>query len=397
MGPQRWSAKGPFGSLARRIRRVVTDLHPAERLPHELCTEEKPTDQMGEFPAAILVNRGAEESQLEYNERFTALFGYTNEDVPDIDHWWRLAYPDEKYRAEIKSIWEARVEEAVKNRSQIKPVVARARCKDGSYRDIEFHFSCLGNSNVVSFVDLTGRAQVDGIAPFRASSSQMAASLAHELAQPLSAILTNAQAAERFANRSEPDLTEIRGALADITEDNRRALAVVENIRAMFKKLRITPHALDLNQVVNQVNGLVKNEVLSRGVRLRSVLSPGALRVKGDENILQQVLLNLISNGMDAMKDLPTERRTLTLTTTVRNDRNCGIVLVEDNGKGIAETDKAKLFTPFFTTKGDGLGMGLSISRALIESVGGRISLRNRPEPGAAFEVELPLAARERI
>jgi signal transduction histidine kinase len=396
-----WSTKDPFRSLAHRLGRVAADFNLESRLAHELYPEKRPGTQKGHFPAAMLVDRGAEENQLQYNEKFTALFGYTSEDVPDIDHWWRLAYPDAKYRAEIRRIWEARVEVAVKNRSQIKPVIARARCKDGSYRDIEFHFSCLGDSNVVSFVDLTwsAKTKVDetasstAIAQAEGPGSQIAAALAHELAQPLSAILINARAAERFADRSDPDLMEIREALADITKDGRRALAVLENIRAMFMTLRITSHDLDLNQVVDQVNGIVENEALSRGVQLRLMLSPGALPVRGDESILQQVLLNLISNGMDAMKDLPTERRSLTVTTTVRGDRSCAIILVEDNGNGIAETDEPKLFTPFFTTKSGGLGMGLSISRALVESVGGRINLRNQAKPGATFEVELPLVA----
>lgn len=139
---------------------------------------------------------------------------------------------------------------------------------------------------------------------------------------------------------------------------------------------------------------LVKNEAVSQGVEVRLMLVPTAVQVRGYESILQQVLLNLIGNGMDAMRQTPKNRRVLTVTTAVQSGANCGTVLVEDCGKGIAEGDKPKLFTPFFTTKSDGLGMGLSISRSLVESLGGRITLEDRSGPGAAFRVSLPLAAK---
>jgi C4-dicarboxylate-specific signal transduction histidine kinase len=126
------------------------------------------------------------------------------------------------------------------------------------------------------------------------------------------------------------------------------------------------------------------------------MLSDGMPKVLGDEIPLQQVILNLINNGMDAMQDLPQDGRVLTVTTSIGPNTNCGIILVEDNGPGIAEKDKMKLFMPFFTTKSQGLGMGLSICRSILDSLGGRIAFDNRPEGGSVFRVELPLAvARE--
>jgi signal transduction histidine kinase len=229
-----------------------------------------------------------------------------------------------------------------------------------------------------------------------ASMGHMAASLAHELAQPLAAILGNAQAAERLASRPSPDLLEIRAALADIREDDKRARAVLENMRALFKKQTIARHEVDLNAIATDVSRLVRNDALLRGVELRLMLSDGLPKVLGDEIPLQQVILNLINNGMDAMQDLPQDGRVLTVTTSIGPNTNCGIILVEDNGPGIAEKDKMKLFMPFFTTKSQGLGMGLSICRSILDSLGGRIAFDNRPEGGSAFRVELPLAvARE--
>ncbi len=225
-----------------------------------------------------------------------------------------------------------------------------------------------------------------------ASMGHMAASLAHELAQPLTAILGNAQAAERLASRPSPDIAEIRAALVDIREDDKRARAVLENMRAIFKKEAIARHEVDLNEIATDVSRLVRKDALLRGVELRLMLSASAPKVLADEVPLQQIILNLINNGMDAMRDLPENGRVLTVTTCVGTDVNCGIILVEDNGPGISEQHKMKLFVPFFTTKSEGLGMGLSICRSILDSLGGRISFDNRPEGGSVFRVELPLA-----
>ena len=225
-----------------------------------------------------------------------------------------------------------------------------------------------------------------------ASMGHMAASLAHELAQPLTAILGNAQAAERLASRPSPDIAEIRAALVDIREDDKRARAVLENMRAIFKKEAIARHEVDLNEIATGVSRLVRKDALLRGVELRLILSASAPKVLADEVPLQQIILNLINNGMDAMQELPENGRVLTVTTCVGTDVNCGIILVEDNGPGISEQDKMKLFVPFFTTKSEGLGMGLSICRSILDSLGGHISFDNRSEGGSVFRVELPLA-----
>lgn len=223
------------------------------------------------------------------------------------------------------------------------------------------------------------------------SMGQLAASLAHELAQPLAAIRANTQAAERLASLPQPDLSEIRAALADIADDDRRAETVVQNIRALFQKRQIAIRGLDLNTVVNDVARLVRHNAELQGVRIRLLLSAQPVLVQGDQGMLQQILLNLVNNGMDAMSGLPLEKKVVAITTRVTADTSCGSILVEDNGSGISEEDRSRLFTPFFTTKGKGLGIGLSICRTLVESLHGRIRL-DRPGPGTAFAVELPLA-----
>ena len=223
-----------------------------------------------------------------------------------------------------------------------------------------------------------------------ASMGQLAGSLAHELAQPLASILSNAQAAARFADRPQPDLGEIREALKEIADDDRRARSIIDRMRTILKKQAIPIHALDLNRTVEEVGHLARNILLMRRIQIRLDLASGGVVVNGDEVSLQQVLLNLINNGMDAVQDLRSDSRLLTVTTAARN--GAGEILVEDNGPGIPELIKDRLFDSFFTTRREGLGMGLSICRSIIESLGGHISAENRDEGGARFRISLPLA-----
>ncbi len=223
-----------------------------------------------------------------------------------------------------------------------------------------------------------------------ASMGQLAASLAHELAQPLAAILTNAQAASRFANMPEPDLPEIREALAEITEDNQRARGFLFNMRAMFQKQRISRTVVDLNGIVHDVSRVIRNEAVRKGVQIRVNPSPDPVLVSGDPVVVQQVILNLANNAMDALQHVPLGQKFLTLTTSRNHDGLAGTIVVEDNGCGIATENIPRIFTPFFTTKQDGMGLGLSICRSLIESLDGRITLEERSELGATFSVELP-------
>ena len=224
-----------------------------------------------------------------------------------------------------------------------------------------------------------------------ASMGQMAASLAHELAQPLSAILSNAQAAARFANRPAPNLEEIRGALAEIIEDDERARSFLQNMRAMFQKQKISRSAIDLNVILREVGRILRNSARRKGVQIRLNPSPEPVVVLGEAIAVQQIVLNLANNGIDAVQCRPSRERLLTLTTALRTETGSGMIQVEDNGCGVPYENRPKLFVPFFTTKRDGLGLGLSICRSVIEALDGRITLVEREEPGTLFEVEFPL------
>jgi C4-dicarboxylate-specific signal transduction histidine kinase len=224
-----------------------------------------------------------------------------------------------------------------------------------------------------------------------AAMGQLAASLAHELSQPLAAIMSNAEAAQRFAGRPNPDMVEIREALDDITRDDKRARGVIQGMRSMLKKQSVVIEPVDLNQIATSVVQMIRNEAALRGVRIEMGLLPSAVMVKGDQIALQQVVLNLAGNGLDAMMD-STEERRLTLRTTIEQVARVGAIWVEDSGPGVSAEVREKLFQPFFTTKTTGLGMGLSICQSILESLGGRIDLKDPAGKGAVFFVELPLA-----
>jgi two-component system, LuxR family, sensor kinase FixL len=222
---------------------------------------------------------------------------------------------------------------------------------------------------------------------------QLVASLAHELTQPLAAILSNAQAGSYLATSPEPDLAEINAALYDIIEDDQRARSVLNNVRALLKKHAITPHRVDFNKIVEDVTLIVRGSAKLRGVQIRSMLSEDPVFVQGDEVPLQQVLLNLVNNAMDAMSQVPVERRVITLRTTVQFRSGSGLLVVEDQGPGVPDELRAKLFQPFFTTKGEGLGMGLAICQTILQTLGGSIQLQDNAESGATFHVVLPRPA----
>jgi C4-dicarboxylate-specific signal transduction histidine kinase len=189
-----------------------------------------------------------------------------------------------------------------------------------------------------------------------AAMGQLAASLAHELSQPLAAIMSNAEAAQRFAGRPNPDMVEIREALDDITRDDKRARGVIEGMRSMLKKQSVVVEPVDLNTVVTSVAQMIRNEASLRGTTIELSLSPTAVTVQGDEIALQQVVLNLASNGLDAVLDTTAERR-LILRTKIEQVAGVGAIWVEDNGPGVSAEVREKLFQPFFTTKTTGLGM----------------------------------------
>jgi C4-dicarboxylate-specific signal transduction histidine kinase len=219
---------------------------------------------------------------------------------------------------------------------------------------------------------------------------ELTGSLAHELNQPLAAILSNAQAASRLLNGKSPDLAQIRECLTDIVADDKRAGEVIKRVRALLKKEASGATQVDLNEVVGDVIRLVGTDALLRRVALTFEPGVGLPGVRGDRVQLYQVAINLIVNGFDAVAEQPQGDRWVAVRTA---ESAGGVILtVEDSGSGIAERDLDRVFEPFFSTKREGLGMGLSISRSIVQAHGGRLWAEHSPDGGAVFRCVWPAA-----
>jgi two-component system sensor kinase FixL len=217
--------------------------------------------------------------------------------------------------------------------------------------------------------------------------AEFVSSLAHEINQPLTAILSYAQAAQRLlAGKQEPELQEI---ISYIIQDDQRAAEVIQRLRLLLKKGRPEMKLVDINSIINDTMVLIATDATVRNILLKVELESDLPLVSGDRVQLQQVLLNLTSNSFDSMESSrgPCE---ITLRTSLK-DTNTISVSVRDTGEGISAQNMPKLFTHFFTSKPDGLGMGLSISRSIIESHGGRLNAENNPNRGATFFFTLPV------
>jgi C4-dicarboxylate-specific signal transduction histidine kinase len=220
---------------------------------------------------------------------------------------------------------------------------------------------------------------------------ELAASVAHELNQPLAAILANAEAADLFLKQDPPALDELRDILADIRKDDERAGEVIRRMRALLRKRELEREPLEINSVVEDVMQVVSGDAALRKMAISAELAPGLPRIPGDRVHLQQVLLNLILNGMDAMAGQPREWRRLSIRTRLGA---AGVVevAVTDLGHGIEPEKLPRLFEPFYTTKSNGMGMGLSIARTIIEAHRGRIEVKNNASGGATFRFTLSAA-----
>jgi signal transduction histidine kinase len=220
---------------------------------------------------------------------------------------------------------------------------------------------------------------------------QLAATLAHELNQPLGAILRNAEAGELFLQDPSPDLDELRAILEDIRKDDQRASAVIDRMRAMMKQRDAEPCRLDLGQLAGETIDLVRSNAEKRRVRLVLEIDPHLPPVHGDRVQLQQVFINLLLNALDALDDSISERRLVTVK--VRPVGATIEVAVSDNGPGIAADKIVRVFEPFYSSKPDGLGMGLPISSDIIVAHGGQLFANNNEAGGATFTISLPMAA----
>jgi signal transduction histidine kinase len=220
-------------------------------------------------------------------------------------------------------------------------------------------------------------------------AGELTATIAHELNQPLGAVSMNVETAELIVGSPTPDLIEIKKILEEIRRDSMRASEVIVRLRALLKRAPFELKPVDANDIVREALEFLSALASGRNVDFVSVLAPGPLHLKGDRVQLQQVILNLVVNSMEAMKDTPAAERKITVSTARQG--KFARISVADVGPGISTDHLDSVFKPFFTTKNDGMGMGLAIALTIVEAHDGKLSAENLADRGASFHVKLPL------
>jgi len=218
---------------------------------------------------------------------------------------------------------------------------------------------------------------------------ELAASISHEIRQPLTAIVATGSATLRWLTQQPPNVDEAREAVTGMVRDANHASAVIEKIRELLKGSSPQLRRLNVNEVVREVLAVAANDLVREGIVVRTVLAPDVPSVLGDRVLLQQVMLNLITNGIDAMSMVTGRLRELLIHSTGHPDG--ALIQVQDSGKGIDSEQMQRIFEPFFTTKAEGIGLGLSISRSIIEALGGRLWAAPASPHGAIFQFTLPV------
>jgi PAS domain S-box-containing protein len=347
---------------------------------------------------------GLEGEVLEANDAFLHMLGYDREDLAS----GRLRRMDL-----TPGDWHARTEQAIAELNltgTIQPFEKEYFRKDGSRVPVLLGAASFDEpaSRGVAFVlDLSERKRAE--AEMReserryrelqtdlahanrvATMGQLSASIAHEINQPIAAVIANASAGLRWLGARTPELEQVRQALARIARDGKRAGEVIERVRALVKKAPSHHERFDINEAIREIIVLTQAELQRNGVRLETRLGDRLPLVRGDRVQLQQVVTNLIVNAVDAMSDVSDRPRELTIVSN-GDDSNNVVVEVRDTGPGLNPADRDRLFQSFYTTKPHGMGMGLAISRSIVEAHDGRLSaLPNQPR-GATFWFTLPV------
>ena len=237
------------------------------------------------------------------------------------------------------------------------------------------------------------QAQADLTHANRVSSmGELTASLAHEVKQPIAATITNANTCLRWLSRDQPDLGEARAAVSRIVQDGRRAGEIINRVRQLFQKDALQRELIDLNEIIREMAVLLHGEATQSAVLVRTELAVDLAQVMGDRVQLQQLLMNLMMNSIDAMRDADGARELV--VKSQRDENGQALISVSDTGVGIPPEHVDKIFNAFFTTKTHGTGMGLRISQSIIESHGGRLSAANNSRRGATFQFTLPAEQR---
>lgn len=335
---------------------------------------------------------------LEANDAFLRMLGYDRADLTSRAlHWTALTPPD--WRDRDRQQWVPEL----KMTGTLQPFEKEFFRKDGSRVPVLIGVATFeeGGSQGVAFViDLTERKNAADVlralqaelahANRLATMGQLAASIAHEINQPIGAARNNAHAALRFLNRELPDLSEVREALECVVNDTYRASDIIGGIRDQVKKLPPRMQRVDLNDAIQEVIALIRGELAKHRVSVQMRLTECLPPVRADRVQLQQVMLNLILNAVDAIAGGNDERRELTISTGSTAVEGL-LVAIADSGPGIAADDRERIFDSFYTTKAGGVGIGLSICRSIIDAHGGRLWADANQPCGAVLRFTLPV------
>jgi len=338
------------------------------------------------------------------NQAFLDMVGYAREDLVSSRLRWTELTPaewrdaDEQIIAELKAVGTLQPLEKEyfrKDGSRVPVLVARAL------------FEWKPDEGVSFVVDMTDRklaeeklrtseqrfldAQLELAHVNRVTTmGQLAASIAHEVNQPLAAVIANAEACVHWLNNRTPDLDRARRSAEWIIDDGNRMSSVIQRVRTLTKKTDIEQTSLDVNDVVRETIALVRRELVSHEVILQSELAPALPLIVGDRVQLQQVIINLVMNGIEAMQPITDRPRELAIRSC-QDEANQVLVSVTDCGVGFSADHADRLFNAFFTTKPSGMGMGLSICRSIVDAHGGRLWATENAPHGAAFQFTLPV------
>jgi PAS domain S-box-containing protein len=364
-----------------------------ETLEQRVAAETHERLQIWNVSQDLLVVSDITGTCLGVNPAWTATLGWSEPDIVGKTYAW-LVHPDDldRTRAEFANL-------VAGGRTQ--NFEARIRHRDGSYRWVSWkavpdrgRIYAIGQDVTelkAAENDLRQARQELGQAAQRAMLAATTASIAHEIKQPLGAIVANAEAALRWLERTPPGVDDARETLADIAADGMRASEIIQSVRAMFVRSEPDGEPLDVNALIDDTVAIVRGEVEAAGVTLRVEPAAAPPQVVAHRGQIQQVILNLVANALDAMRAIDGER-VLTIGAEPRAPDGVAVT-VADTGPGIAPQDRDRIFTAFFTTKSDGMGMGLAICRSIVEAHGGRLTVAAQRALGSAFRVELPRGA----
>ncbi|MGD9322694.1 MAG: ATP-binding protein [Desulfobacterales bacterium] len=340
---------------------------------------------------------GPKGNYIEVNSAYIRMFGFENkETLLSLYAYDLYQNPDDRDKFSKKMLKDGAVEneEIMFRRRDGTPFYGSATAvavKDGDGQ-VKYYDGILEDITELRQAKEEARKRREEIAHLGrvATMGELSASLAHELNQPLTAILSNAQAALRFIAGDSPDLAEIRDILNDIVADDRRAGKVIQRLRSLFRKGKLKTVGLNMNDLIEEVVTLINTEAMIRNVSIETKLDRSLAPVPGDRIHLQQVIINFILNAAEAMTDVADAPRKIIISTS-KLDQKMVKVGIRDFGSGILKDNLTHIMEPFYTTKPGGMGMGLSINRSIIDAHGGRFWAENNPDRGATFYFTLPI------